>query len=216
MPLPAADLIKVLIGGAMGNENWSIGLWFNTTGIGAVTPSDMNNLASDCVGAWQTFWTAQLKAKNAAATTSGIARVSWYDAGVLTNTGFASAGPAAGTGTGPNPAYVARVITLLTDFAGRSYRGRLYLPWTGEAVSGSTFQWGSVATLLAAFKTFAQACETAILARMPTATTANFAVVGRTNGNVTNVHSLRIDGLPDTQHGRSRRLSAISTDSLAY
>jgi hypothetical protein len=200
----------------MATENWSFGVWFNCTGVGAPNPTDMNTLAASCLTAFGTFWTAALKGSNAAACVPNSCKAYFYDSGALVTSGLSTGTLAAGSGTGPNPGYVARVVTLLTDFSGRSYRGRIYLPWTGAAVSGSTLQWTSNASLLTNLKTMFQAFSTAILALPGPPTNANLAVVGATNATVANVHNLRMDTIPDTQHGRTRRLVAVATDSLVY
>jgi hypothetical protein len=154
------------------------------------------------------FW----KASQSSDTTFDSVLVRFYDGATLSVDGTASATPVPGTGSGAHPGYVALVVTLLTAFPGRSHRGRIYLPATAVAINSATSQLSTAATQ----DTLAADVATHLASSAHTPSWASGVlftpvVLSKTLGSTADIVSLRIDSLPDTQHGRTRKLSAVHT-----
>ena len=223
MPFPPGKHAHITLGGSIGTETWSIGHWKEDQGSGIPTPTQLNTYAAAVLAAFNTqFWNAAtLPFKNyASADTSLInCSVHYYSGGVLIGLGTATITPVAGAGASdPHPAYVAWVITTLSDFPGRSKRGRLYLPATAVSISGSTSQVGLATTdqdtQLAHFKAYLQDSTTNVPAWDPGVGMVN-EILSQHLGSVVEMTSLRMDSLPDTQHGRSRKLVANHVSAVA-
>jgi len=216
--LPLRDLFHVVIGGNVASEDWSAGCWFDagTTGIGTPTPTDLNTMAASMATAAGVAWSAFLKAWNASGLTLTFCKAYFYRTNTLYGVGQASISASAATGTAPQPGYVSQVLTFLTSQPGRSGRGRMYLPKTGKAPSASTFQYATEGTALSAMKTYFQSCESAIEALPGASIVASLSVVSRTGSNPNAVTTLRMDSIPDTQHGRTKSLAPALLETLSY
>lgn len=104
------------------------------------------------------MWTAVYN--NAVVTNTIITRLDGVSAGVQ----FATGGGAKWTGgSGTDPILQgAQVVTLRTLIGGRSYRGRIYLPWISEAAqSKGLVTPATVTSMQTAWNTFRGAMETA-------------------------------------------------------
>lgn len=214
MPLPNVDLMHIQVGGAVGgSERWSFGTWYELNGM-TTNPvqADMDALATQVMTWMNTFWTT-LKAKNASGVTFDSVRVLVYRAGIIRGSAEKTQAGVAGTGTAPLPGYVARVITLKTDSAGRSYRGRMYIPYTGVGTSAGTLQWASDSGTLAAWKTFNGSIIGGVLP-LPGGPSALLRVVSKALGVATVVTAASWDSIPDSQHGRTRKFVAAAVDSV--
>lgn len=213
MPFPPGDYVKVVHGGAVaGGESWSFGIWYEITGlISLPSPSVMNTLIGHISTSFQTFWTT-LKARNQPGVDARSVSAYFYRNGQLalqSNAGFAAV---AGTASALQPVFVSRVVTLLTARAGRSYRGRCYLPYTGTNLSGSTNLWNSDSTTLTAMQTLINQTTSNVLGDLA-GTTAGPVIYSNTTGSHEPVTSIRMDNKPDTQRGREGRLAATLFDT---
>jgi hypothetical protein len=107
-----------------------------------------------------------------------------------------------GNGSGRGPLQQTMVATLLTPFAGRRSRGRMYLPAAGLAV-GSDNQWPqanctTVANDLAAFLSAVQGI----------AAIGNVSVISQVGaGLATPVNRIRVDTKPDIQRRRANKIA---------
>jgi len=189
-------------GGLPSGEVWSCGL--RTTS--PLTPGAGDNIAaiaSGCVTPWTTFFTTSNVAAGANTTFTTVTARVISPAGVTTAIGVASPGSAVvGLGANALPNQIARCFTLQTGRAGRSGRGRIYVPALG-AVLGSTGLISSTFSL-----NCAQALATAIISM-------NSAIQAQTNvavfigvqsqvilDNGARVLSVRVGNVLDTQRRR--------------
>lgn len=215
---PAGDYVKYVIGGTIASDTWSIGICQSLTGLSGVpTPSQMNAAALVRLNGFNTaVWslaTSGLKLLNGAGVSLVNCKSYLYRGGVLSAQGTAAITPVPGTGSPGLPFYTAMCVSLLTDRPGRSGRGRLYLPATAAAVSATT---GQFTTNLSGLATAVAGVLTAYGPDdngYPGDPASVAAVVSNTHGLLTEIQSIRIDTLPDTQHGRTRHDTATSVYS---
>lgn len=219
--LPAGDFLNVRLGGAVASDTWSVGWWFQMTGLGAVpSPSAMNTAAAGPLGGFNnTVWNVAgtpLKVRESTATTLSNSSLYLYRDGVLVASGKASISAVAGTGSTGGFNYVARVVTLLTSQPGRSKRGRIYLPWTGQDVAAATGLWTAEATILSNLAGHLNA-EQGAGYFFGGSETADLVVVSSRHAYATSVTQLRMDNKPDTQRGRLNKLvpSVYDTASIS-
>lgn len=111
------------------------------------------------------------------------------------DSGQANVASGAGTGGTTCPNYVALCVTLRTANASRRGRGRVYLPFNGVAVGGTTGTWTSanVAPVVSALGAWMD--------------NLNARVVSEAASTSYPVTSVDADYVPDTQRGREGRLS---------
>lgn len=221
MALPTSDIMRVQVGGAIPSDTWSIGFWFEFTGLATTpTPAQMNSAANGFLSGFNTlFWnvaTNPWKLKASTATNLSTSKAYLYRSGALVASGAASMAAVAGTGGSPMPNYVARCVTLLTNQPGRSRRGRVYLPANGDTVTAAT---GLNTTISAQLTNLASLFSTSSGAQSTGyffggSEVASFVVVSATHGYTTHITSLRADNKPDTQHGRENKLVPTITDSV--
>jgi len=215
VPLPVVDLVKVSWGGAVASgERWSFGVWWTWNPVALnITGAQLATFAGHALANMQTsFWGVDTT-QNTSATTLTDCTATFYRGGVLQFSATATQTASGGTGTAPQPVYVARVITLLTARAGRKYRGRVYVPSTSLAPVAATGLWASYITPLGHFKTVLLNTTSSLLTDFG-ATTAGPVVVSQVSAEATPVIALRTDNKPDTQRGRERGISATITDNV--
>jgi len=216
MGYPLEDLVKLEFGGALAGETWETGCWFFITSAPLVSPAMMDAALTACDTEIGGLWTDFLKGWNASGLTLSRTKLSFYDNGVLSVTAEHAITVAAATGTAPQPGYVSQCIGLYTALSRRYARGRMYLPRTGNAPTASTFQWTTIATALGQLKTRLHNIETALQTNLTGASAANLRVVSQTGPGSQQVTQLKADSIPDTQHGRTRRLLPLVKDSVSY
>lgn len=217
--MPLQTYIRaVLTGPVSSQDTWSTGIVLNFgNSIPAGTPSEMNTIASTILNNfYDNTWNASsnsLKARNAPATELSTCNVYQYVNGLLVAQGTHSfASSVAGTGTSLSPAYTSIVVSLLTQTAGRSGRGRMYLPATAWGMDSSTLQFGSVTsvgpTILAFYTNLVDDYVIDGVASLGVP-----AVLSRVQDQVHEVTSIRVDSIPDTQRGRKNKDVSIATYS---
>lgn len=217
MSLPAGIHAQIILGGAIGVERWSVGYWLRyDSSVSLPTPAEANTYALAILNQFNTLvWsgaTASVKAQNSTDTTLDTCTVRFYDGNTLMVDGLATITPVAGTGGGAHPGYVACCVSLLTPFPGRSKRGRMYLPATAMPVNGTTSLWLTNATVDAFAVNLAGYFANSV--HVPSwGSPASFTVVimSKLLGSTSDVVNIRIDNIPDTQHGRTKKLVSSHT-----
>jgi hypothetical protein len=213
--LPLGWIHRVEFGGALGAETWESGFWFASDAVGFFSPAQhetaLTAIDTEIAGIWTDF----LKGWNASGLSLTFSRLRTYNNGAPEAVSQHALTVAAASGTAPQPGFTAQCISLYTDVPSRRTRGRAYLPRTGNAPSASTFQWASIATALGQLKTHLHNMSTA-LDGLPSTSGSRLAVVSRQGGDPVNVTRLRADSKPDTQHGRTSKMSPATLDVLAY
>lgn len=216
MPLPAGDFLNVRFSGAVPSDTWQIGFWFQINGLGSTpSPTTMNTAATNGLNGFNnTVWNVAgtpLKIRNSSATSFSQSTIYLYRDNVLAASGTAAISPVIGTGSTGGFNYVSRVVTLLTNQPGRSRRGRVYLPWTGQDVTAGTGLWGAEATIVSNLAGHLNAMQGAGFF-FGGAETGDLVVVSSTHGYATSVTSIRMDNKPDTQRGRLNKLRSTIND----
>ena len=213
---PSGDFCKYVVGGAVASDDWSVGVWVNVSGLTALpSVAQMNGNASALLTAFNNdIWsaaTAGQKTVNASGCSLSTIKTYLYRDGVLVRQGTASITAVAGTSATVLPFFTAMCCSLLTETAGRSGRGRIYLPMTAGALLATTGQMnvgslssyaGNVATWLSALSTDE--------GTWPGDPAMRVCVLFKTHSDFHFVTSTRIDSLVDTQHGRTRKDLATS------
>lgn len=206
MPLPSTTLVHMIFGGAASSvgDTWNAGFWLDTN---PNTLSDANAAAASALTQFMTtFWNNAAnpwKAKQSDGTSLDFCKLYEYSGGILNNQGVATQSPSLGTNSGgASGAYQACCVSLLTAKFGRSYRGRMYLPWTAP-LAHATCQFTTITAEITNLKTFFDYWP----ANAPTGWggTGSPTVVSRHLGVQTHMTKFRIDSNPDTQHGRNRK-----------
>lgn len=214
MPLPIGDIVRYSWGGGIASsERWSVNVWQVVEGwINGPSDAQMAALATQGLAHFESTWDF-LKAKNTSGTNFDSCRVAWYRGGILQKTAQATQTPVVGTGSAPQPVFTSRVVTLLTNRSGRSFRGRSYLPWNAEAPNAATGLWTADTTNLTNFKNTLTACTADLLA-IDSATGASPAVISEVQAVATPVFNLRMDNKPDTQRGREKKIQPTSVVTI--
>lgn len=220
MALPSGDLIRNQVGGTCAGENWLIGVWTTVQGMSAVpNQSEMDARAESVLTVFDSnVWSApanSLLSLNATGVKLTKSICSFYRDGVSLGSGIHTITPIPGTASSATPFYVAQVVTLKTATAGRRGRGRMYPPVTnGALLTAAGGQWdsGSPGALCANFGRFLGqlAVDDTGLPGDPSFTPVVVSIMGSAAHPITLLAS---DTIPDTQHGRTRRITAASTGS---
>lgn len=196
-----------------GGDQWSSSCAYNTDfGTGPVkTSADLTTWAA-AIAALPTTGRLDLAQSIPTNMPTTQVRCAYIDSAGKT----AAVGVAAWAWTTTNdptmPPQCAIVLTLLTDLAGRSHRGRMYWPAGGNTVTGegrlSAAVRGNIATQAAAYLVAAGSAAGVDLAMIPV---VNSKVLGTT----TEVTVLRVGDVIDTQRRRRNRLvEAYSSATL--
>lgn len=217
-----AGIIRATFGGAMGaGDNWTCGLSIK---VGTLpepigSSAELTTFAGTLRAAWiNRVWqgTSGILGSVASGTSYSVCKTYQYDpGGILQAQGQDNVTAVPGTNTTTvHPAYVAACATLQTAHFGRSYRGRMYLPVTGANVGSASLQFTSSVnqwtTALAAFLAD-------VLGMTPTLAGAATPVAPIVYSSKLSFQSVitgvRIDSIPDTQHGRENKFVATTTGS---
>jgi hypothetical protein len=220
MPMPVGDYVKISVGGSIATEQWSINVWAKYSGGVQPTPAQLNAWALQVLNGFKLHvWSAvtgPLAVFNSTGCNVASAKAYFYRNGSLLVAGTAGITPVAGNASSTiQPAYVSLVCTLLTLFPGRSKRGRVYLPATGVGLTAATFQVTSVVSqdglAVNMWNWFVTANDFAPGWDVPGSVVVG--VMSLKTSTFTPLSGVRIDSLPDTQHGRSRRLVSAHISS---
>lgn len=201
MPLPANCNHYVLRGTGPGGEIWQTGYWTQSTGSWADEPAfqDHVDFLSSAVNSFFNAIRSRIYSSYALTELRG-----YFYTGSGVSAEFVGAhaySPIPGTSEIPgSPIDTCLVATLQTGFAGRSRRGRMYLPFHGtvQVVNGSVT--GDVTQYASALKDLFDSINSE--------TDEVPAVVSPTLGDSSPILAVRVDSKPDVQRRRENRLTA--------
>lgn len=194
--------------GGSGQERWSVGIAYaGPDGQTTTSPTDLQLWA--VAAASLLTGTTYNDVLTMMSTAVRILRVRTYyypGPGPALTTGTANlTSPKSGSGTCNRPPQCAASISLLSAFAGQSYRGRFYLPWLGGTMDPTTLKSSvplnaptQLATLL-----------NALGASSPSDVDLEPQIYSRKLDLLTPVSSIRIGDVVDTQ--RRRRDDLVET-----
>jgi hypothetical protein len=216
---PAGDVYHTTLGGAMYTDRWQIGFWQSVTGMTTIPSATQMNTDAASTGAffssdvWNSGAGQSLKPLNAASVNFDIVRNAMYRNGVLVQTGLANIAPVVGTGTTAHSASTALVCTLRTGQAGRSFRGRIYLPATACPVSGSNMQTSvTLSVLIVNLKTFFDHMNVNDI-NFPGTPTLRVGVLSQVLSTIAPVTTLSVDSKLDVIRRRQDKIGAAATAS---
>lgn len=198
----------VLTGTAPSGEEFSCGFFIDPPD-GVQSADGANTLAAHIAGsAAFTTLLSSLKSLINADTAYTTLHAYIYDGSptVAAFVGQAAIANGAGTGTASLPLQTAMVVTLLTEFSGRRYRGRLYLPANGKTLISHQFATADTSGLANAWGTFLTALANDAQAGPP-------LVVSRVGAIQTGIVSVKVDSRPDTQRRRAEGVTPLYTFS---
>lgn len=207
------DLLRITQSGSIATvDTWATRQWFAIDGLGAtITPAQLNTAAANAQARFDTFW-ATWKARCSTGTTYSTCSIDYYHANLIFGSALVQHGGTAGTGSSPQSVTLASVISLKTDLAGKSYRGRAYLPRTGNSPNATTGLFPTIGTDITAFKSYLVGVTTDLLAQFA-GTTAGPVVLSTVSNKAPRVPwsaqlitSIVCDNKPDSQRGRSSKL----------
>jgi hypothetical protein len=163
-------------------------------------------------------WTpgsAPWAARNAPGVTLQKSTAGFYRGGASIGSGNAVMTPQAGSGSFAVPFYTALVVTTRTAAAGRSGRGRMYLPFTSANLNNNTGQVTSTTQqdLLDNLKDLVVAMRT-LSGVLPGVDGYTPVVVSLKHSTFNQITTLTCDSVPDTQHGRTRKDIPVLTASI--
>lgn len=212
MAVPANAVKCVVSGTLAGAEVFAHSQWFDGTGIvgddvkmdalsGVITSAIQNNLlVSGFLGLFPstTHWTQDTE-------------YFYGGGGELVYTAINTINGKAGDVVGsPLPNQNAVVVSLRTDRAGRSYRGRSYLPGIGAGAMQTTGQMSAAqaTTIVNAYADFLQAVKDSADGAPP-------IVCSPTRGAMTPLSYVQVDTRLDTQRSRATRQAATATEFVS-
>nr|CRY97318.1 hypothetical protein [uncultured prokaryote] len=213
----SAPWLALSMYGTFPSDVWQTGISVALSAPVAHGATEMQAVADDALNLFGVFWNDSLKTHNGTGCALVGARVKYYVGGVLQAQGESVGTPVPGTGATSDTGHgqeTAMCVSLLTASFGRSYRGRMFLPWTSKGVTPSTFQFGSsgIDATATALKAMLDGFNTGYVDDSADGTVS---VASQKNGVLTPITTLRIDSIPDTQRGRKNRATADYTKSLA-
>jgi len=210
MSIPA-DISRVsLVGTMSGGEIFDTSFW--CSGSAPSSPTLANAFAAEIASLLNgSAALTAMKALIESDCTYQQVKVYGYPSGGPNAEAIGVAAITGGTGTGstPHPLQTCLVATLITNFVGRLFRGRLYLPANGAAFSNPFFS----STVAANISTSLAAFFTAINANGVVPTTVVVMSQAATADHV--VTAVRTDTKPDIQRRRANRLAGAIVTTTA-
>lgn len=204
MPYPA-DVVHVVLGGALpGGEQWESGFWVSDAGVS--TPAAANALCelvySSLVSTDEDQNALSYLAEqflNAGSTVAYCRCLVYTTEGTHAQFAGEYTPPSAlgGSASGSMPNQVACVVTLRSDAAGRSYRGRMYMPATGAAVGTGQFSNPIVDAFCTKWAGFFSDWDSS-------GDNGKIVVVSSTKTSAVEVTRVTVDTRPDIQRRRAK------------
>lgn len=193
-----AGVSKVVVH-ATTDSSAEIAEWGFWIGYTPTSPTNANDSAAAIASAFQAHYGA-IKALMSTDSTYDEIRLYGYPTGGPTATyvGAAPVTGGAGSGSGSGPLQQAMVMTLRTGLAGRSHRGRMYLPAFGLNLSGHIFASTPTSDAVEAVAAFLSAVNDAFPG-------GPVCVVSQTLSTATAVTSVDADYRADVQRRRANR-----------
>lgn len=213
---------RATFGGVLaGAQRWSIGISFTTTPApGGVDSVGMTALANNLftafnTNAWSTTASGSAQLKSIASSSANLDKVRTYyypgSATVAAVVGESTQTSIPGTGGRTQPAQSAIVCSLLTGLAGRSNRGRVYLPnGTTPTDANGTFSTSLAAPIAQSLANFLSAIRTAsafggtIVPIVDSSTGADYPIT-----------VVRCDNVTDTQRRRRDKITPTVTAAVS-
>lgn len=218
--IPPNGTIRVVLGGQVSPQDvWSISLWFTIGELaGTPTQAQANTIATAMLSSFHTnFWAAAGVTSSISPLTSLSSCTAYFYDG--TSSAAGTQGTAVQTvqpGSGStSPAYVALAASLITGRAGRSGKGRVFLPMTGLSISATTMQVTSVVAIANAFKAALAGMVASFTVGGGSVTTVA-CVYSRKLNQLNSIDAISVDSLPDTQHGRTNKATAAAKSVIAF
>ena len=199
MPIPAEVVKVVLADHAGAAEIFETGFWY--TGDVPVTESDANNLAAEVASQLEGPTLTVLKSLIASDTGYDEVRVYSYVTGGSRADYIGTAPITGGGGTGgdASPLQQCMCVTLETGFAGRTARGRMFLPANGTTLdAGHIFDTVTTTAVVGAIADFFSGLN-------GIGTGNHVAVVSPTASVARSVVAVSTDQRPDIQRRRANR-----------
>lgn len=219
MAIPANVMRLTLQGHGTGADIWSNSYWWGVapgSSVPANNAQAATTLAAIIANAKFTAFKTFLLGIMPAVCTTDSATLYCYPAGGPTAAAIAEQG-IAGVGTngvGPMPPQTCMVASLRTGQAGRSFRGRVYLPKQSSVLSGGhqfpNSETSAAATAVAAFLSNWEAD-----AILPDGTGMFAVVVSSKRGVASAITSVVVDSKPDVQRRRINKMTTENTNSHA-
>lgn len=209
------DQIKFVLGGHInGSQSWSVGIWAGVSTTGTPTAANLDSFLTTWESSAIAMWLT-VRSRNLAAVVQDNTSAYFYPVGsnVATLVAHHTQTASPGTGSQGSSPRQSLVVSLLTGAAGRSRRGRIYLPFTGIG-STATLQaatadvdaiTNAVATLFTAMKTMSGAPA---WGNCPPRVRSNKTSTGYI------VTSVAGNSLIDTQRRREDKLAAAYTKTV--
>lgn len=210
MGIPAESMRVSLVGHQGADEIFDTSFWVAGAGV-PTSNADANTYAS------------QVSAQLGGPTLTELCTLLYTDSGYdevrvysyptggpsASYIGTAAIGSGTGTGTSAMPLQQCMVATLRTGLAGRSHRGRMYLPASGRGLdTGHVFNSTVTSAVCTALADFLSAVN-------GLGSTNNVAVVSQTLTQATTVVEVTVDQRPDIQRRRANRQSTGTMASEA-
>ena len=193
---------KIVLSGTLGNpgiETWSVGIHYVLDGGETVTaPTDLQTWAdniADALDGAETPWGDITGSMGVAAAATKVDVYAYPASGPATASASAVYGWS-GSGTVTAPFQVAIGVSLLTNRAGRSYRGRFYWPALGPSIVAT----GKITDAAALSSEFAELL--AVLGNIDGTSTAIPVIYSATQNVLTPVSAVRVGDVLDTQRRR--------------
>lgn len=199
--IPASAAQIVTRGHLGGGETFAFGQWFQT--IGGMTQAILDNL-------WSTYTTAMTNTfkpvfQACIAPDCGVDQYVAYGYTGGTTAAYTTVGGPAYVGTNASkglPLQTALVLTLQTGRPGRSYRGRLYLPYLSKTLASYQAQPADIDVIVNAYRDVLSAVKDA------TGTggfnPATPAVMSRHVSALTPIIAVKADSKTDVQRRRAK------------
>lgn len=196
-------VVNIVFSGSMpGGERFAWGLWADCDI--PLTQADANTTAAAVQAAFASNNTNLLSLASTN-TAYNLVTLTWFNAsGLAIKKATQTLGGVVGTGTVVHQTQSALVVTLITDIAAASYRGRIYLPADGAVLTlgqRTAAQTTATATSIAALLT-------AINTALPGAG-AQLGVYSSKLVNVQPIIAVRVDSRMDVQRRRADKITIV-------
>lgn len=209
MAIPVDVMRLAWTGKLTGGDIWNISFWFRPSVAGAHVPSTNADAATALAQltsgtAFTTARGAIMGCMRSGELLTGYTLYCYPNGGPTATAIAASTVNVGGLGSGnPLPVQIARAVTTLTGQAGRSFRGRFYIPATGLQITAGDLQFtDNGATLLSGVAGW--------LVDQRTSNSWNACVVSTVRSTSTPITQLRTDSRPDVQRRRANRQAVTS------
>lgn len=217
MIVPPRWRIKMTCSGAVHNGAWQTGIMFSTDTTGVPFQADLDAAAAVLGGMGAAFKTrfAALNASQCSWTTLRLDVYAPSSLAIALTSSFTLAPASVGSQTVESAPASSLVVTLNSVHPGRTGRGRMYWPMTGPYVVAATpaglpaAQVSGIATDFSAYLTAINA-----LGHVTSVGAMKAVIQSLKDGLLYDVTGVTVDGRPDRQEHRERRLTYVRTSHV--